>query len=94
LAKTWVEQIVERLATEIQTRVREVAAEAGRQAAPGRKAARGGRKRRLDMRCRVPGCRNRSKGPRFGFICDDHRKKLSKKAQQAARDKWNAKRAA
>jgi hypothetical protein len=94
LAKTWVDQIVERLATEIQMRVREVTAQAGPRSAPGRKASGGSRKRTLDMRCRVPGCRNRSKGPRFGFICDEHRKKLSKKAQQAARDKWNAKRAA
>jgi len=31
-----------------------------------------------------------SRGPRFGFICDDHRKKLSAKEQQAARDKWKA----
>ena len=44
--------------------------------------------KKLDMSCRVEGCKNMSKGPRFGFICDDHRKKLSAKEQQAARDKW------
>jgi hypothetical protein len=92
LAKTWVDQIVDRLATEIQMRVREVAAKG----APAGAARRVGRRpaRKLDMRCRVGGCRNRSKGPRFGFICDDHRKTMSKKAQQAARDKWNARKAA
>lgn len=60
----------------------------------GRKAGRrstAGRK--LDMSCRVAGCANQSKGPRFGFICEDHLKKLSKKDQQAARDAWKAKNA-
>lgn len=46
------------------------------------------RGKKLDMSCRVEGCKNQSRGPRFGFICDDHRKKLSAKEQQAARDKW------
>jgi hypothetical protein len=32
-----------------------------------------------------------SRGPRFGFICDEHRKKLSKREQAAAREVWNAK---
>src|SRR4029077_254931 len=31
-------------------------------------ASRGGRG--LDMRCRVEGCKNTSRGPRFGYICD------------------------
>lgn len=48
------------------------------------------RGRKLDMKCRVEGCKNTSRGPRFGFICDDHRKKLSVKEQLAAREKWNA----
>ena len=61
-------------------------------AGPGRKARRAGRK--LDMSCRVAGCKNKSRGPRFGFICDDHLKSLSKKEQVAARDAWKAKRAA
>jgi hypothetical protein len=52
------------------------------------------RGRKLDMSCRVGGCKNRSGGPRWGFICDDHRSKLSAKQQQAARDAWKAKRAA
>jgi hypothetical protein len=49
--------------------------------------------RKLDMSCRVAGCTNKSKGPRFGFICEDHLKKLGKKDQQAARDAWKAKHA-
>lgn len=65
----------------------------------GRGGARGGRRgsragRKLDMRCRVAGCKNMSRGPRFGFICDDHRKSLSKKEQQAARDAYKAKKSA
>jgi hypothetical protein len=46
--------------------------------------------RRLDMRCRVEGCKNLSRGPRFGYICDEHRKSLSAKEQREAREKWNA----
>jgi hypothetical protein len=42
------------------------------------------------MRCRYPGCKNRSKGPRFRFFCDEHRK-LPKKEQDAALEKWEAK---
>lgn len=48
------------------------------------------RGRKLDMSCRVEGCKNISRGPRFGFICDDHRKKLSAKEQRDAREKWKA----
>ncbi len=46
--------------------------------------------KKLNMNCRVPGCKNVSRGPRFGFICDLHRRKLSKKEQVAAREKWKA----
>ena len=33
-----------------------------------------------DMSCRYPGCKNRSKGPRFRFLCEEHLK-LPKKKQ-------------
>ena len=58
-------------------------------------AARGASKlagRRLDMRCRYPGCKNRSKGPRFRFLCEEHLK-LPKKEQGAALAKWAEKNA-
>jgi hypothetical protein len=42
---------------------------------------RGGSKR--DMSCRFPGCKNRSKGPRFRLLCEELLK-LPKKKQQAA----------
>jgi hypothetical protein len=70
---------------------REIAARAGGGVRGGRRGGRGGPGRKLDMRCRVEGCKNLSRGPRFGFICDEHRKALSKKAQQAARDAYKAK---
>src|SRR5438105_10061346 len=54
------------------------------------RASRGGGGRRLDMHCRVEGCKNMSRGPRFSYICDKHRKELSAKAQREAREKWNA----
>jgi|GEM_PF-1380440 len=46
-------------------------------------------RRTLDMSCRVPGCPNRSRGPRAGFICDTHRAQLSPAEQKEARDNWN-----
>jgi hypothetical protein len=49
-------------------------------------------RKQVDMGCRVDGCPNRSRGPRFGYMCEDH-SRLSKKAQAAARDAWNAKHA-
>ncbi len=42
-----------------------------------------------NMVCRVEGCRNKSGGPRWGYICEEHRKKLSKPEQRRAREKWN-----
>ena len=49
-------------------------------------------RRALDMSCRVDGCPNRSRGPRAGFICDQHRAELSADEQRQAREKWNARR--
>jgi hypothetical protein len=62
-------------------------------AARGGGAGRGASKlrgRKLDMRCRYPGCKNKSKGPRFRFMCAEHLK-LPKKEQEAALAKWAAK---
>ncbi|HUJ25511.1 MAG TPA: hypothetical protein VLW85_05810 [Myxococcales bacterium] len=36
------------------------------------------RGRKLDMRCRHPGCKNRSKGPRFHFLCEEHLRSAKK----------------
>jgi hypothetical protein len=47
-------------------------------------------RRTLDMSCRVEGCTNRSRGPRAGFICDQHRAELGADEQRAARERWNA----
>ena len=80
------DRFVDQLAGEIATRAR-------RQLGPGVGLGRGGARHKLDMRCRVNGCKNRSRGPRFGYICDVHQAKLSKREQQAARDSWNEKRA-
>jgi len=42
--------------------------------------------RKLDMHCRYPGCKNRSKGPRFRFLCEEHLK-LPKAKVKAAIEK-------
>ncbi len=56
---------------------------------PGRPKGAGAqlRGRKLDMRCRYPGCKNKSKGPRFRFLCEEHLK-LPKAQQKAALEKW------
>jgi len=56
------------------------------------KAGRNGVARRVgslkrDMSCRYPGCKNRSKGPRFRFLCEEHLK-LPKKKQDEVLAKW------
>lgn len=85
--------LVDRLAEAVASRLSGRGA-AGKPAAA--KAKRGGRRanagRKLDMSCRIEGCKNRSGGPRNGFMCEEH-KKLPKKEQQAARDAWKAKHA-
>ena len=44
----------------------------------------------LDMNCRVPDCKNKSGGPRHGFMCVEHQK-LPKEQQEAARYAYKAK---
>jgi hypothetical protein len=56
-----------------------------RNGAAPRRGARPGIKR--DMSCRYPGCKNRSKGPRFRFLCEEHLK-LPKKKQDEVLAKW------
>ena len=82
------ESLVDRIADRISSRFGS-AAPSGKSAGGKRASARKGKT--LDMTCRVPGCKNRSRGPRFGFICDEHGKKLSKTQQAAAREAWKAK---
>jgi hypothetical protein len=86
--------LIDRLADRLAERINKSVGASSKGAAKGngRRGRRAGRK--LDMHCRVDGCKNISRGPRFGFICDEHRKSLSKKEQQAARDSWNAKKKA
>lgn len=67
-----------------------ILAERAKANASAARLARGGSGRHLDMRCRVDGCKNMSRGPRFGYICDKHRSELSAKEQREARQKWNA----
>jgi hypothetical protein len=39
-------------------------------------------RRKIDMHCRFPNCKTRSKGPRFRFLCEEHLK-LPKRQQNA-----------
>jgi hypothetical protein len=46
-----------------------------------------------DMNCRVAGCKNRSKGPGFRYMCEEHMK-LPKSEQIKAGEAYKAKHAA
>ena len=90
--------LIDRLAEAVAARLGGSGRSSGKSAGNGAaKSGKAGRRsnagRKLDMSCRVAGCPNKSKGPRFGFICEDHLKKMGKKDQQAARDAWKAKHA-
>jgi hypothetical protein len=77
----FIDVLVDEIGARLSSRVEEiVGSAAGRR---GRGGARGGARRKIDMRCRYPGCKNRSKGPRFRFLCEEHLK-LPKKEQDAA----------
>jgi hypothetical protein len=45
-----------------------------------------------DMHCRVEGCKSRSKGPGFGYMCEEHMK-LPKAEQRKAQDTYRVKHA-
>jgi len=93
MVATFVERLVDELSAAIHVQLREQLRHEKRNSGEPTRRGRPTR-RKLDMRCRVKGCKSLSKGPRFGFICDKHRAKLSKTQQQAAREAWKAKQAA
>ena len=82
LARRFAEIVADRVGAAILT---------GPRRGPGRPKGSGAgaklRGRKLDMRCRYPGCKNKSKGPRFRFLCEEHLK-LPKSEQRAALEKW------
>ena len=81
---------VDRLVDDISSAlIREIRAQVNGKRANGTQ-----RRTKQEMMCRVQGCKNRSKGPRFGYICEEHLKKLSKAQQREAQEKWNQKHAA
>jgi len=46
---------------------------------------------RADMKCRIAGCTRRSRGPRFGWMCDRHQS-LPEPVKREARARWNDRR--
>jgi hypothetical protein len=46
---------------------------------------------RADMKCRIAGCTRRSRGPRFGWMCDRHQH-LPESVKNEARARWNDRR--
>jgi hypothetical protein len=71
---TFVDQLASRLASEIGNRLVSAVERRSVRRMGGAAAGPTTRRRKLDMSCRVADCTNRSGGPRFGFICDEHRK--------------------
>jgi len=86
------DQLASRLADVIAARIQATLPAPGRaKSGNGRRAGRG-KGRKLDMSCRVDGCRNRSRGPRFHFLCAEHGKKLSAREKKAVAEAYKAKR--
>ena len=88
------DSLAERFAQVVADRIAPLLAQAAPRRGPGRPPGSGAklRGRKLDMRCRYAGCKNKSKGPRFRFLCAEHLK-LPKKEQEAALAKFAAKKA-
>jgi hypothetical protein len=88
------EALAEHFARVVAERLAPLLAQAAPRRGPGRPKGSGAsaklRGRKLDMRCRYPGCKNKSKGPRFRFLCAEHLK-LPKAQQKAALEKWAGK---
>lgn len=88
--------LAERFAQVVADRLAPLLAQAAPRRGPGRPPGSGAgaklRGRKLDMRCRYAGCKNKSKGPRFRFLCAEHLK-LPKKEQEAALVKYAEKKA-
>lgn len=59
----------------------------GRRGATTRRAQQAGRPHRVPSHCIYPGCDNASKGPRFTFMCEDH-KGLAKADKQKYLAQW------
>jgi hypothetical protein len=88
----FIDKLVNEVAIRLQARIGAIAS-AGLAAvakpAPAQRAAPAKRKskvagRTLDMACRAPGCKNRSKGPRFSFRCEEHLKAPKSAARATA----------
>jgi len=73
------------------TVARKVSANGFRKLKGNGKANGKGKDRSGIMRCRVQGCKNRSKGPRFQYICAAHLEKLSTREIDATVKAWKAK---
>jgi hypothetical protein len=95
LLDQFLDGLAERLAARIASHGNQKIPAVARPAAKSPKETAGGRGpragKKLDMICRVEGCKDRSKGPRFGFMCAEHGKTLSKAQQAEARSAWNVK---
>lgn len=48
---------------------------------------------KLDMHCRVGRCKQRSRGPRFRYMCELHGNRLTKRQQLAAIATYNTRKA-
>ncbi len=51
-----------------------------------------GKRRPRDLACIAPGCKNRSKGPRFHYLCDKHMETPRKQYEQWRKEKMSERR--
>jgi hypothetical protein len=79
IAVTFIEQLADAVAARLGSIGSSRGTALAEKPANGRRKRRGAPGRKLDMSCRVEGCKNRSRGPRFHFLCSQHEKSLSAK---------------
>lgn len=79
----FIDMLVDEVAARLAQRVGGIASNGTRRGRlPPAAKARGGAGQKRDMHCRYPRCPNRSKGPRFRYLCEQHLK-LPKREQNA-----------
>lgn len=89
--ESFIDVLVDEIASRLGERVQGIGGRVASKAGPKVNRLRGGslKGRKLNMDCRIEGCKNRSGGPRNRFMCEEHQK-LPKREQIAALQKSRA----
>ncbi len=79
----FMDRFIDQFAEAVAAKLADSQSARGAKRANGRRGASPLKGRNLDMRCRYPSCKNRSKGPKYHFLCEKHLKVPLRKAKAA-----------